>query len=326
MLATLFEKTTPISYVNAGFVLLFVSIFRYSTQYGQGFDIAIAGQQALESSLVYLAMLTSSLYFRASGFLKENHYYPPVFFLIYAFVPKQVFSPSTWLSLGVLFWIATLFVKTPWKKEPQKMLMDMAFFMTLLGVLNPILIFLFPLYLSALYLSDIKKIQFYLIPVVVFFFASFTILTIHKLYPILPEEFFLKGRPSSTLAKAQNGTLETLAWYVGVGFGFLWLLWQLLLGRQFNKYQKNTLNFQVACYSFNLILLFLFQAAQFNSVFFLPLLAFVFTAAFLHKANRFKGNIYFLVLLSGIVLKAILFVTDFRTGDLLEDPHSLWPF
>jgi len=326
MLATLFEKTTPSSYLNAGILLFFVSVFRYATQYGQEFDSSIVSQQALESILVYLSMLTSSLYFRASSFLRDNNYYALFFFLIYAFVPNQAFSPSTWFSLSLIFWIAILFLRTPWKKTPQKTLMDISLFMTLLLFLNPIFIFFFPLYVVALYLSDIKKTQFFLIPITVSVFLSFTMFTLNELYPTLPTQHFTKVTQFSKKIDLKNGTLETFIWIAGIGASALWLVRQLVWGSQFNNPQKSSLFFQAAFYSLNLVVLLFFQAAQYNLVLFLPLLAFVFKAAFLHKANRFSINLYALLFICGFALKWFLLSSGYGDTYILGDIKRVWPF
>ena len=326
MLATLFEKTTTSSYLNAGIVLFFVSIFRYATQYGQEFDSSIVSQQALESILVYLTMLTSSLYFRASSFLRDNNYYALFFFLIYAFVPNQAFSPTTWFSLSLIFWIAILFLRTPWKKAPQKTLMDISLFMTLILFLNPIFIFFFPLYVVALYLSDIKKTQFFLIPITISVFLSFTMFTLNELYPILPIQHFSKVTQFSNKIDLKNLTLETFIWIAGIGVSALWLVRQLVWGSQFNNPQKNSFIFQAAFYSLNLAVLLFFQAAQYNLVLFLPLLAFVFKAVFLHKANRFSINLYVLLFISGFALKWFLLTSGYGDIDMLGDIIRIWPF
>lgn len=304
MLATLFEKTTLTSYFYAGIVLVVVSFLRYINQHTLVLDGSAIGIQLLETVLVFVTLLVSSLYFRTSGFLKSDNFYALLFVLFYGFLPAASGTLLNWIQLDLLLWVAVLFLRTPWKQNPQRTLFDLS----LIFGLSIIFSFSNSLFIILIYIglwnTEVKKTQFFLIPIVTLAFFYIIPLTINELYFL---EKFVTPKVTQTdeLFFIKNTTSEQLIWLSMGGFSLLVLIRELVLGGRLNKPQKNSINLQLG-------FLFLVSAGAVfleglasKSLFFLPIIVFAFKRIWVRKTQRGRLHLLSAILFSALLVQSL---------------------
>ena len=161
MLATLFQKTTPISYVYTALLMVGAIVYRYMEGMGALLALPELGWYFLDGTLALAAFFLSNIYFRATGLLANNSYFALFFVLLYCFSPHSSQHPGPWIELMALVWMAILFTRTPWKKTPEHYLIDMSLILGLAIFINGVnIIFLFLLY-AGLILAKAKNSIFF---------------------------------------------------------------------------------------------------------------------------------------------------------------------
>ena len=304
MLATLFEKTTLSSYFYAGIVLAAVSFLRYTNQHTLVLDGGAIGIQLLETILVFVTLLLSSLYFRTSGFLNSDNFYALLFVLFYGFLPAASGTLLNWIQLDLLLWVAVLFLRTPWKQNPQRTLFDLSLIFGLSIIFSfSNSIFIILIYIG-LWNTEVKKTQLFLIPIITLVFFYLIVLTINELYFF--EGFaLLKVTQKSDLFFINNSTFEQLIWLSMGGFSLLVLIRELVLGRRLNKPQKNSIYLQLGFLFLLTTGAFFLEGLAFKSLFLLPIIVFAFKRIWVGKTQRGRLHLLSAILFSALLVQSL---------------------
>jgi hypothetical protein len=304
MLATLFEKTTLTSYFYAGIVLVLVSFLRYTNQHDLVFNASAIGIQLLETGLVFVTLLLSSLYFRASGFLKLDNFYALLFVLFYGFIPEVSGALLNWIQLDLLLWVAVLFLRIPWKQNPQRILLDLSLIFGVSVFLSfPNSSYLLLIYIG-LWMTEVKKTQLFLIPIVTLLFFSVIPLTLSDLF-FSRDFLFSKVTFNFVPDLIQRGTVKEIIWLSLGGFSLLVLIRELALRGRLNKPQKNSINLQLG-FLFLVVIQSIFLEGQTSkSLFLLPIIVFAFKRIWVPKTQRGRLHLLSAILVSALLVQSL---------------------
>lgn len=274
MLATLFRKTTTPSFVYAAGLLLAAVTYRYTYQFEWRLDAERMGSFLLEGGLALFTLLISNMYFRAYGFLKENNFFLLFFALIYCFLPASSYPWQEWLGLIALFWAGVLYERVPWKKSPEKNILDISLTLSLATLFDPINVLFFFLFYVGLFSNELKKTQFFLIPAITVALLAFAVVSIGKLF-----ELDVLRLHRVTQIDMQNLGLLIIGpfnfWMVGKACTMGYIISATLRPSRYGKQQKKAVQMLLGFCLLSLGLTVFLLEGQQKELFFLPLIVFV---------------------------------------------------
>ena len=290
MLATLFQKTTPISYVYTALLMVGAVMYRYMEGTAATLALSELRWYFLDGMLAMAVFFLSNIYFRATGLLANNNYFALFYVLLYCFSPHSSQNPGPWIELIALLWMAILFIRTPWKKTPEHYLIDMSLMLGLAIFINGVnVVFLLLLYVGLISVK-LKKTQYFLQPVFCLGTMAFMMLTTNK---IADNHFLINFEVTHIydLTFLKNLTIKSRAWTLLKVVGLFFCVKGLFRYRRYNRLQKMGINLVSAFFFLSLFTSTIARPEWYAEVVFLPILAISFYRLIGTKVTITKVNI-----------------------------------